>query len=466
MADTPKRARGRNSTGKYPHKPTGIRIVVCLFVAAAMCSAPVRAFTPPPARLADPLVEEMLGQVQTNELVALNGSLSGEWPAWVEAAQYTFNTRATASGTPIQKATQYVYELLQAQGLSPAFHEWEYRGYIGRNVIGTIMGNLHPDQIVLLTAHLDDAPWSGRAPGADDNASGCTALLEAADILREYRFDRTVRFVFFTGEEQGMLGSHEYAADMRALNENIVAVLNLDMIAYDSLGNPDVKLHFQTVGNDQYTAELQIAQTFTNMVNTYNLNLTPIISPDSHGASDHASFWGQNYPAILVIEDDEDDFNRYYHSANDRVAQFNLPYFTNIVKAAVGSAASLAEPMAGSTGAHQAQLDKPAALLKGLPAETVTYLLLLTNTGSLTDTFTLDVDANWTTIYPASVGPLAAGDSAEVEISVSIPAGASPGTADIAVLGVISQGSGLQVDGTQLTTLARWRTEFLPIIQQ
>lgn len=75
------------------------------------------------------------------------------------------------------------------------------------------------------------------------------------------------------------------------------------------------------------------------------LNLTIVSS--GAGASDHASFWNRGYSAILLIED---DFNEYYHTANDTLANLNMTYFTNNVKASVGTLAHLAIPAGeGST---------------------------------------------------------------------------------------------------------------------
>ena len=72
----------------------------------------------------------------------------------------------------------------------------------------------------------------GLAPGADDDASGAVGVLTAAEVLAPYQFQRTLRFVLFTGEEQGLCGSEIYARDAAAAGEAIVAVYNMDMIAW------------------------------------------------------------------------------------------------------------------------------------------------------------------------------------------------------------------------------------------
>ena len=76
--------------------------------------------------------------------------------------------------------------------------------------------------------------------------------------------------------------------------------------------------------------------------NLYNLGVVAeVINPGS-GGSDHWSFWNYNYGAILLIED-YSDFNAYYHSVNDKIQYFNLPYFLKMSKTAIGTVAALAE---------------------------------------------------------------------------------------------------------------------------
>ena len=298
----------------------------------------------------DPTIAEMINQVQQNTVYTYDGNLSGEWPLSIGGTDYTITTRYTRSGTPIQKATQYAYEFMQGLGLTVGYHNWTYGSTSNRNVIGEQTGTTQPGEIVLITAHLDDVPSTGLAPGADDNASGSTGVMVAADILSQYQFERTVRFVFFTGEEQGLYGSKEYADLVYDAGENIVAVYNMDMIAWDDLDGPTLRLHTRTTTSSGYAGDRAIADLFVDVVNTYGLStsLTPIIDPDGVTASDHSPFWSKGYSAILAIEDDEDDFCDYYHTVNDTLQTLNMTYFTNYVKASVGTAAHLARSGGGT----------------------------------------------------------------------------------------------------------------------
>jgi hypothetical protein len=280
----------------------------------------------------DPLIQAMIDQVESTKVYSYTGDLSGEWPVSVGGQPYTIFTRNTYSGEPITKATQFVGEHLQGLGLDIEYHTWN----VSRppNVIGEQAGSVNPEEIYLITAHLDDMPSSGNAPGADDNASGSVAVLTAADILTQFDWGCTLRFVFFTGEEQGLLGSQAYASRSFTAGEDIQGVLNLDMIAWNSGGTlPTIDLHAESTLPDT----LILAQLFADVVDAYNLNLIAEIVPNGTGASDHASFWDYGYNALLGIEDFS-DFNPYYHTINDNLGNLeDLAYYTEFVRAAIGT---------------------------------------------------------------------------------------------------------------------------------
>lgn len=290
-------------------------------------------------------IAQMINQVTSNTVETYTKNLSGENPVNVGGSDYTITTRYTDSGIPIEKATQYLYEFMQDVGLTVSYHNWSSTYYSGRNVIGELTGSTLPEEIVLITAHLDCMPTGLTAPGADDNASGSVGVMMSAELLSQYQFKRTVRFVFFTGEEQWLLGSSAYADMVYQNGENIVAVYNMDMIGYDAVGEPYLRLHTRTTSSSGYTGDLAIANTFVDVVNVYSLSddLSPIIDPDGITQSDHSSFWNKGYSAILGIEDTDDDITPYYHMTTDTVSTLNLTYFTNFVKAAVGTAGHLAQ---------------------------------------------------------------------------------------------------------------------------
>jgi len=164
------------------------------FELARLSERPLVLIEADPNFLAQPPVEynadvaDMIGSVSQSTIYAHMGGLTGEWPVEIgmkknKKQEYTIATRHTASGTPIEMATQYVSEFMQNLGLSVSYHEWTYGSYANRNVIGEITGSDTPDEIVLITAHLDSVPAGDLAPGADDNASGSVGVMMAAQAL-------------------------------------------------------------------------------------------------------------------------------------------------------------------------------------------------------------------------------------------------------------------------------------------
>ena len=300
----------------------------------------------PDAISPDPFVQEMIDQVSPTTLYQYVGDLSGEWATTIDGAPFTLLTRSTGASTYITKATRYIYEHFQAMGLPPSYHTYTISSGEKRNVIAEQPGTTQPERIFLLTAHLDSTSNTPDtlAPGADDNASGSAGVLAAADILRRYPFGCTLRYVLFTGEEQGLRGSQNYASYVYSLGENIAGVLNLDMISYNTTGSaPGIDLN--TRAGD--TEDLVIANLFNDVIDAYQINLNPEIRQLGTGLSDHASFWAYGYTAILAIEDFS-DFDPYYHSTSDRLATLNMDYFTEFTKAAVGTFAHMGCLLEGS----------------------------------------------------------------------------------------------------------------------
>ena len=295
-----------------------------------------------------PRVQEMINQVTSSTLNTYVGNLSGELPISVEGSPYTILTRYTYADTPIKKATRYAHDYLQSLGLVTDYDYYTIGSYQARNVIAQQTGLTQPNRIVLLTAHLDS--YSGdpynHAPGADDNASGSSALMLTANILSQYNFGCTLRYAMFTGEEQGLYGSWHYAAEMAAQGQNIAAVLNLDMLAYNTPGSAStMELHTRYNNNH----DLEIANLFKDVINAYNINLTPYIRQDGESFSDHYPFWNYGFPAILAIED-WNDHTPNYHTIQDKLNTLNMSYYTQFTRAAVATFAHMGCLLEGQLG--------------------------------------------------------------------------------------------------------------------
>jgi photosystem II stability/assembly factor-like uncharacterized protein len=212
--------------------------------------------------------------------------------------------------------------------------------FVWYNVEAEYPGVDMADEIYIICGHHDDISEDPlyNAPGADDNASGVACVLEAARIVSNYQFHRTIKFVTFSGEEQGLLGSQAYAFQADSLGLNILGVLNLDMIGFLDDSSHDLEVYCD--GFSQWMAD-----TVLSFSSAYVPGLIPYKEVDPGMVySDHASFWDFGYSAILHIERAFVHSNPYYHSTGDTVGTLDMPYVTEMVKLGVASIAELADP--------------------------------------------------------------------------------------------------------------------------
>jgi len=278
----------------------------------------------------DPLIDMIVDLVSTSNLNSGVQSLQD------------FQTRY-ASTSNCEASGQYISNAFSGLGLDDVrFAPFTFSGsYNSRNVVAEKTGETYPDDIVIICAHYDStSPSASRqtlAPGADDNASGTAAVIEAARILASYRLDFTVRFIAFSAEEWGLYGSRAYAAAAGLAGERIVGVINLDMIAYANAMPEDL----QVIVN---AASGWLADRFLDAASSYGpLSATKTVDA-SFVYSDHAPFWDGGYPALLAIEDNPLN-NPYYHKTTDTLDKFNLEFFTSATRASVGLLAELAQPL-------------------------------------------------------------------------------------------------------------------------
>jgi Zn-dependent M28 family amino/carboxypeptidase len=259
-------------------------------------------------------------------------------------------SRWACDGAAIDRAVEYAQQYFEKLGLKTERVPFSLfcRAGLSHNVEAILPGT-ESQQSVLITAHLDSTTFSissgGMAPGADDNASGSSAVLEAARILSQYKFKHTIRFVLFTGEEQGLVGSRAYAGKLASDGVQVLGVFNMDMIGYDGDSDGAFEVHAGT-----RDSSVRIAELLVQTLQRYEIKLAPeVLEVGATNRSDHASFWSRGYPAVLVIEDSEygatDDFNPYYHSTSDTLDKLDLSYAKRIAQVVIGAAAQLAEPV-------------------------------------------------------------------------------------------------------------------------
>jgi hypothetical protein len=232
------------------------------------------------------------------------------------------DSRGAPSGADHDPARDNILALFQSYGLTAELEP--FSGYYsGENVVATKLGTVHPDQIYIVGSHYD----SVNNPGADDNASGCALVLEAARILSQYPSDYTIKFITFDHEEQGLIGSSAYV-DAHS-GDDVLGMISCDMVAYD----PDTN-NCNIYGR---TASAPIKDSLAAAVAEYGDSLQYTVGGDEP-YSNHAPFEAAGDQACLLIEG-EVWSNPYYHTQQDSFEQpgnLNFPYAIRMTRSVVG----------------------------------------------------------------------------------------------------------------------------------
>jgi hypothetical protein len=195
------------------------------------------------------------------------------------------------------------------------------------------------------------------APAADDNGSGTATLLELARVLAGHEFEYSIVFAFWDEEEQGLVGSAFHAGGLAANDVVLRGVVNMDAISYDGNGDTKARIHARTIGNS-----LELADTVFAMRDQYNIDLDLLLTVPGATYSDHASFWNEGYGAILIIEEFGADGNPFYHTPNDRVEHFDVPYYEKLSRLSLATVATLAVPMNSGVGINALEGQDGASL--------------------------------------------------------------------------------------------------------
>ena len=182
---------------------------------------------------------------------------------------------------------------------------------------------------------MDSLPSSGRAPGAVDNGSGAVAVMLLAKIFARYSFNRTIDFVAFGAEEQGLHGSADYVRQAQAAGQPVVAALTMDMIAYS---NRYFGVLVEGTSDPAILELMGLVEKNTREYGKYGKGLSIETTTKSYG-SDHVSFQRAGIPAILAIERDDTNYP-HYHRSSDTVAHVNKEQSAAIIR---GLAASLVD---------------------------------------------------------------------------------------------------------------------------
>ena len=229
----------------------------------------------------------------------------------------SFNTRFYKSETGV-KSSEFIRDTwadLAKNRNDVKVELVQHKNWPQASIVMTIQGSEKSDEIVIVGGHADSIAGmfggAGRAPGADDNASGIATITEVIKVLmaNDYKPKRTVQFMGYAAEEVGLLGSKDIAASYKAKGANVIGVMQLDMTLNKGSADQDIVMMSDFTNGAQNEFLGKLIDEYVKVKWGY--------SRCGYGCSDHASWTANGYPASIPFESTMEDINHKIHTAND-----------------------------------------------------------------------------------------------------------------------------------------------------
>ncbi len=214
-------------------------------------------------------------------------------------------------------------------------HSWTSSGYSSKNFIVTKTGTLYPNKFVIVCGHFD----SINGPGTNDNGSGTSIILELARILKDVPTDYSIKFIHFSGEEQGLLGSSRYVSEIvngTSPKMDIKVVVNLDQVG-GLASKANTKLYHDKDQSNPTSNNAAAALVVQELANCTLLYSPLAVDFDPAESTDYVPFQ-QNGEIITGYWEYEGGYNNpYVHTSNDLYVNMDPVYVMNVGKSAVGA---------------------------------------------------------------------------------------------------------------------------------
>jgi Peptidase family M28 len=245
------------------------------------------------------------------------------------------------------------------------------------NVVAIQRGQKYPDRYVVISGHYDSRATQANdatsdAPGAVDDGSGTSAVIETARVLSKYRFDKTIVYATLDGEEQGLFGGQQLAKYAKAQGWNIEGVLNNDIIGNsEGIGGQKDNLTFRVFSEPVPPTETErdrmmrrvmggevdgISRQLARYIHTIAEQVVPTMHAklvyrlDRFGrGGDHRAFNDEGFAAVRITEAWE-NYHRQHQNVRtengieygDVPDQADFPYLARIAGVNAATLAALA----------------------------------------------------------------------------------------------------------------------------
>lgn len=240
-----------------------------------------------------------------------------------------------------------------------------YGSSTSKNLIITKTGTVYPNKYVIICGHYDTIV----GPGVSDNGSGTSIILEAARILKNVPTEYSIKFIHFSGEEQGLVGSNHYVNNVAYQNGSqvldIKLVLNIDQVG-GLIGNNN-----NTITCERDTGGVSSNNAASTAVTQELMNCTTLYSPLQTNlsyaySSDYMPFEAKGYTITGFYETIQSNNE---HTVSDTFANLDPVYVLNVGKAAVGALQHFAVASTSSNllGTNETSVQKSGEAIKVYP---------------------------------------------------------------------------------------------------
>jgi len=232
--------------------------------------------------------------------------------------------RGTVEGRGLTR--EFLASSLTAMGYTVERHGYRANG---ENIYVKLMAEIPTTETILVGSHLD----SVRNAGANDNATGSTAVLEVARVIKGLSGRKVnVIFAWFDEEELGLVGSTAMARSFKKQGLALSSVHTMDMMGWDSDGDKAIEIERPDGGLWEFYKQI-------NEKHALGLPL----SRTNSGATDHVAFRAEGYASVGLSEEwTNGDTTPHYHKKSDTYETINFDYLaagTKLLAAAVGDLA-------------------------------------------------------------------------------------------------------------------------------
>lgn len=279
----------------------------------------------------DNRIREILQHFSPDSMQIEVRRLSGEIPVMINGGTVTIQSRLY-NNPGNNLAFQYIKQQFTKYGLQTQSQVFSTNGV---NLFGIKYGTLFPERVCIIGAHYDNLPTGPTAPGADDNASGCAAVLEAARLLAHVDLPNTVIFAAWDEEELGLIGSNAYVSH-GIHGASFLGYINLDMIGWDGNGDRKTEVHTRPIGQS-----IDLSDKVVQCNEWYDIGLLLEIVNPGVVNTDHYSFWQGGHTAIGINEEYDGDENPHYHQVTDQFQYLDTAYMSANARLAIATLATL-----------------------------------------------------------------------------------------------------------------------------